>query len=241
MKKELLIASVFAATIAGAGSVTTSNMMGYVPVEGAPSAAVADGYKMYMVVAPFEGYDAGQQISLAEVIQTAGLSENDEIFIPIATGYANYKLNGSKSWVASKNVTIASDGTVTEISGTPAASAMIARGKGFWVKTKATSLSLFGNAVTAATQVSAVAGDSKFAWTMIGSTLNGPIAISNLSGIGAQGDVIVLANGTRYTKGVLAWRNTTSGKPVELTDSDKIPAGVGFWYASKSGLQDVNL
>lgn len=239
MKKELLIASVFAATIAGAGSVTTSNTMGYVPVDGANS-TTANGKKMYMVVAPFSGYDNGQ-IALADVIQTAGLSQGDEIFIPNGAGYDNYTLDDKGAWTASKIVTINSDGTVTEKSGKPADTATIDRGNGFWVKTEASSLSLFGNAVTAKAQVSAAGGGSKNAWTMIGSTLNGEIAMKDLSGVGAQGDVIVLANGTRYTKGASAWKNTTLRSPQALTDADKIPPGVGFWYASKSGLQNQNL
>lgn len=233
MKKELLIASVFAATIAGAGSVTTSNTMGYVPVDGANS-TTANGKKMYMVVAPFSGYDNGQ-IALADVIQTAGLSQGDEIFIPNGAGYDNYTLDDKGAWTASKIVTINSDGTVTEKSGKPADTATIDRGNGFWVKTEASSLSLFGNAVTTVAQVSAAGGGSKNAWTMIGSTLNGAIQVSSI--VGVKGDVIILANGTRYTKAATGWYKTptvSSASPV--TDSDVIPAGVGFWYASKDGL-----
>ena len=234
MKKELLIASVFAATIAGAGSVTTSNTMGYIPVTAANSTAV-DSKKMYMVVAPFVGYDS-DKIALADVIQTAGLTENDEIFIPNGTGYDNYKLNDKGAWSASKVVTINSDGTVTEKSGTPAETAEIVRGKAFWVKTAATSISLFGNAVPDVAEVSAAGGESKNAWTMIGSTLNAPIALSSLDG--SSGDTIILANGTRYVKGGTSrWKNFTTGKPVALGTEESIPAGVGFWYGTKSGFK----
>lgn len=238
MKKELLIASVFAATIAGAGSVTTSNTMGYVPVDGANLTTVG-GKKMYMVVAPFAGYDNGQ-IALADVIQTAGLTQGDEIFIPNGAGYDNWTL-GADGWSSAKKATIDAQGNVVYGQSLSATEAKIDRGKAFWVKTAASTVSLFGNAVTTVAQVSAAGGETKNAWTMIGSTLNGEILMENLESFGRQGDVIVLANGTRYTKGATGWKNTTSRKPVVLTDDDKIPAGVGFWYASKSGLQNQNL
>lgn len=227
MKKELLVASAFAAfaALAADTTVVTSNEMGFVPVSSGLSKAEAEG--MYLVTAPFSGYEGGN-IKVADFLQTANLAENDELFIPNGAGYDNYKLNANKVWEPVKKCTI-SGGEVKTVDGTPATDATVARGTGFFVKTSAAQINLFGNAEKTPQQLT-VTG-----WKLIGSTIipASDIAVTSLGG--GNGDMIILADGTKYQYKSSAWKKyvaTVEAGQSHWTDAtdDTIPAGVAFWY-----------
>jgi len=226
MKKELLIASLFTATVASAGSLTTSNTMGFVPI----SSSLAKGEGMYLVTPPFSGYDAATSVAVSDVIQTANLAEGDELFIPNGEGYDNYRLKNDKTWEAVKKVTI-SGGSVETVDGTPSTSLQVPRGSGFFVKTSVGQVNLFGNAETSASAVTVKQG-----WSMIGSSVpTGSTAVSSFDG--ATGDMILLADGTRYVKQSTEWKKyvktpAEGGSHWTSAGSDAIPAGVAFWYKS---------
>ena len=230
MKKELLIASVFAATVAGAGTVTTSNAMAYVPVNNAPC-ALQDSKRMYMVVAPFEGYDS-DQISVADVIQTAGLAAGDELLLrkEDGKGYNVWTLQADKTWKPVADITFSASGMQSS-SGTSPNVPLISRGQAFWVKTAATSLSLFGNSAgTTAKTVAIPAG-----WSMVGSTVpTGSVKISLINDC-STGDLIMLADGTRYQKKSAVWKKYANKIWADVVDTDAIPAGTAFWYMTQSG------
>lgn len=226
MKKELLVASAFAAfaALAADTTVVTSNEMGFVPV----SSVLAKAEGMYLVTAPFSGYASGTNIKVAEFLQTANLAENDELFIPNGAGYDNYKLNANKVWEPVQKCTI-SGGIVTADVGTPATDATVARGTGFFVKTNVGQINLFGNAVKSTAQVT-VTG-----WKLIGSTIIPASDIAVTSLLGGNGDMIILANGTKYQYKSSAWKKyvaTVEAGESHWTDAkgDTIPAGVAFWY-----------
>ena len=229
MKKELLVASVFAAAIAGAGTVTTSNTMAYVPVNNAPC-VTQDGKKMYMVVAPFEGYDTAQ-ISVADVIQTAGLAAGDELLLrkEDGKGYNVWTLQADKKWEPVADITFSASGTQSS-SGASPNDPLISRGQAFWVKTAATSLSLFGNSAgTIAATVTIPAG-----WNMVGSTVpTGSVKVSTIAG--STGDLIMLADGTRYQRKSAVWKKYANKTWADVVDADAIPAGTAFWYMTQSG------
>lgn len=238
MKKELFAVTALAAGMLLADTtptVTTSNMLGFLPVPD----TVAKASDMYLVTVPFRAYGATteQSINVAEVLQTANLAVGDELFIPAGEGkYNNYKLNASKVWEPAKVVTLNADGSVKTDSGVAAAEATVARGTAFWVKTSATQVNLLGEGVTAAKGVTVTGGESAFQWNLIGATTcTGSLNLGTL--VGSAGDVIRLANGTQYRYNASPSKAGWYKLPVKsgsVKTSDVIPAGVGIWYATKA-------
>lgn len=235
MKKELLIASALVGFVACAAdtTVTTSNTMCFVPVAQEMKSATG----MFLVTAPFADYVSGD-IKVADVISTANLSNGDKLLIPTATGdYDGYTLQDG-TWTPDKKCTLTADGGIVVGEAVEASDARIARGKAFWVKTSATQLNLFGNAVSAAVTVS-VAGGSKLNWALVGATLpTTEIAVASVPA-GNKGDTLVLANGTQYICNKDGKWVTYANPSTETTD--KIPAGVGFWIATTKGIELSNL
>lgn len=227
MKKELLVASAFAAfaALAADTTVVTSNEMGFVPV----SSGLSKAEGMYLVTAPFSGYEGGN-IKVADFLQTANLVKDDELFIPNGAGYDNYKLNASKGWDPVKKCTI-SGGIVTEAYGTPATDATVARGTGFFVKTSAEQINLFGNA-----EKTAKASELAKGWKLIGSTIpTGDVRL--LESFGQTGDMILLADGTKFLKKSDGWKKyvvkvDAGASHWQSASTDVIPAGVAFWYSA---------
>ena len=239
MKKELFAVTALAAGMLLADTtVTTSNTLGFLPVSDTKAKAAAG---MWLVTVPFIDYQgtAGaseQPVKVADVLQTANLTTGDELFIPAGDGkYDNYKLMSDKKWNAATVVTLNASGEATVAKGTPAAEATVARGTAFWVKTAATQINLLGEGVTAAKGVTvAGGGSSALKWNLIGATTC-KAAIDLASFDGQAGDTIRLANGAKYQYNATAkgWYAPTDRKnKVTIV----IPAGVGFWYATKNGM-----
>ena len=239
MKKELFVVTELAAGVLLADTmVTTSNTLGFLPVS--DTKAKASG--MWLVTVPFIDYqsEAGvseQAVKVEDVLQTANLNAGDELFIPnVGEGtYSNYVLNEGKKWVAAKVVTIDSTGTKNE-SGVAATVATVARGTAFWVKTSATQINLLGEGVTKDKSVTVYGGNEMNKWSLIGATTcKTEVNLANFKG--GKGDIIRLADGTQYFYNASA----KVGGWVKSTDlmsktTDKIPAGVGFWYATKNNI-----
>lgn len=218
MKKALLIASAVAATSLFA---VDSNEISFLPV----TPPAANGLTLLAV--PFNGYgsDNSASIAVADVLLTDGLSNGDKLYIPTTTKgvYNQYTLNDG-TWVPNKVVTITGSSKIAGDANSPT-EATIARGQAFWLETSASSVKLLGQAATQTkTTVSAVEGYQLLAPT----TSENDILISSLNG--EKGDMVILANGARYQKtATLGWRNLAN-RSAAITDADKIPAGVGFWY-----------
>lgn len=244
MKKELLIASIFASAVAVAGSVTTSNVMGLVKVNDDSAKASQDDYNVWLVTAPLTDYGSDANIAVADVLQTASLAEDDELWIPNGSGYNMYKLQSDGKWKAAKTVTAGPNGIQVTSADSPDV-ATVSRGQAFWVKTKATQINLFGEGVMAAKSVTVSGGTTKKAWSLIGSTAQtGSIDLSSLSG--KKGDMIRLANGQEYMYGgsgdSAGWYKKVNGAfDTSAKTTDTIAAGIGFWYATKEGIEFTSL
>lgn len=247
MKKELLIASIFASAIAVAGSVgsvTTSNVMGLVEVNDASAKASQGDYNVWLVTAPLTAYGSDANIAVADVLQTASLAVNDELWIQNGSGYNMYTLQSDGTWKAAKTVTAGPEG-ITEPEVDSPDKAKVSRGQAFWVKTKATQINLFGEGVTAAKSVTVSGGTTKKAWSLIGSTAQtGSIDLYSLSG--KKGDMIRLANGQEYMYGgsgdSAGWYKKVNGAfDTSAKTTDTIAAGIGFWYATKEGIEFTSL
>lgn len=222
MKKSFIIATVLATATAFAGQFE-SNPVALLQLSSIPG--TTDNLKL--VAMPFDGCaeTSGSSVKVADVLLTDTLEENDKLYIPTSTKgqYNRYTLNSSKVWVPANVVTVEGS-TITAGSGTPSNDAEVPRGGAFWLETSASSVRLLGQpaASMAKSDKSVSVGYQLLAPT----TSEIDVKVSDLAG--AKGDLIILADGTRYQKATSGWKVVSTREAV--TDSDVIPAGIGFWY-----------
>lgn len=228
MKKELLIASLFAATSVFAVTELESNSMSVLPdVE--PPCTAGEGRHLMLVTAPFAGYGSAANITVADVLLTDGLVAGDILYIQDTTkGMYNRYTLGDSGWEPAKKITINADGTRTE--GSKSADvAEVQRGKPFWLETAATKVTLLGQTADQTKQSVAVTSGS---YNLVAPTTSeNPVALTAV--FGTDGDRILLASGVKYMKVSGAWKQVSPAR-VDAS-SVVIPVGVGFWYMPSSG------
>lgn len=216
MKKILGVAVLMAAGVAlAATEVDSGNMFGFVPVTG------AKGLKA--VAVPVAGYGAGEDIAVAEILQTTGLAANDKLYTMTADGkYNQYTLNGNGVWVPAKVVTVVGN-KVNTTTADSASEATLKRGQAFWLDTAATKVYLMGQAATEAVTITPTEG-----WQMIGNpSMTAELKVSEVPGV-AGAYLAVGANKYQHLGEGDGWYNAKKRKAV--TDSDVIAVGQGAMY-----------
>ena len=217
MKKALFIASAVAATALFA---IESNEISFLPVT-----PVGSTSNLKLLAVPFNGYGTGdsESISVADVLLTDGLANGDKLYIPTdEKGKYNQYLLSNGTWEPAKVVTV-SGSDITAGQADSSGEATIARGQAFWIETEATNVKLLGQAATQTkTEKTLAVGYQLLAPT----TSENAIQVNQLGG--AKGDLILLADGTRYQKTASGWKNVATRAAVE--NSVVIQPGVGFWY-----------
>lgn len=238
MKKSFLIATVLA-TASAFATTFDSNPVGLLTLSSIPASG-----NLKLIAMPFDGCaeSSGESVKVADVLLTDGLTKSDDLstadklYIPTGTKgqYNRYSLNASGVWVPANVVTV-SGSTITAGSGTPSETAEVPRGGAFWLETAAPSVKLLGQ--PAATMEKVSKSVSVGYQLLAPTTSEIDIKVSDLTG--AKGDVVILADGTKY--------QFKDGDPgywtknrVQVTDDDKIPAGVGFWYKA-AGARTLSL
>lgn len=217
MKKILGAAVLMAAGAAlAATTIESSNTFGFVPATG------ATGLKA--VAVPVAGYGTDEDIKIAEVLQTANLAENDKLYTLNANGtYNQYTLNADKVWVPAKVVTVVG-GVVNESTTDAPEVATVARGKAFWLDTKATQVNILGQASAEAGSISVTTG-----WNLIGNpSMTTALKVSTITaGKGSRLNV----GTTYYQKGTSEWYKLPDYAGV--TDGDVIAVGQGAMLLKK--------
>jgi len=233
MKNALLIASAVAATSLFA---LDSNEIAYQPVSNPPSANADGGKHLLLLAASVTGYGTGSsgKIAVADVLLTTGLATGDKLYIQKSGGeYNSYTLQANGKWQANKVATVGASG-FSAGSSDSAENAEIDPGKAFWLETAATDVTLLGQA-SASSASSVVAG-----FQLLSSKASATaITLGSITGA-AKGDIILLADGTRYQMGRTKWMKVADAGTLLSVPTDAsevtIAAGVGFWYnAAASG------
>lgn len=230
MKKTIAILTGLVSVAAIAGSITTSNEMGVLAVD---PASAANG-KMMLAI-PYENYGAtGNAITLSDIIATSFLAEGDKLYVANAGGYDVYTLSNTGSWTPSTKVTVDATGALT-VTTTPSAELTpIARGQAVWLETSKSSIFLLGQVPAAAASVSVTGGGDMFKYNLVGQST--PTAVTLSSTFGANGDWLVLADGTTYARNKDTWKKVVKNdKTTTLVDAagTTLPIGTGFWYLAK--------
>lgn len=222
MKKSIAILSVLATSAAFAVTeVTSSNTFGFVPV-------TTSSTKLTCVAVPVNGYTTGTSIKIAEILQVTALAAGDKLYTMSDGKYNEYTLSSEKTWTPSKVVTVDGGGNFTEVGGTPAAEATIAPGGAFWLQTAATTISLMGDATTAATPAAITTG-----WQLIGNpSMTAAKDIQSI--VATPGSILKTATKTYNYAGGIGWvcLKGVVGKPTadnKTTDTLAIGEGALFY------------
>ena len=208
-----------------------------------------------IVAVPWQGFGAAGEISVADFVRTATLSEGDEIYVydGAARCYRAWSLTAEKTWEPMQSVT--KDGV---IAGTSADEATIARGAAAWLKRAAPSAPLYlvGEAPiqTVATQLepTQTAGvDGAQKWNLVAPVSAAPFDLKSITPVGECDRIVVPTAGAplNYTWKDGAWGydgvkqvqrgGRTVAVPYRETKATTIPAGTGFWYLNSSSSEDA--
>lgn len=250
MKKLLSLAccatAALAATSASAAVEQTIGTVGVISV------TVPAGQANTIIAAAFKDLsDTTKDASIANLVKTTNLKEGDKLmlFTGSSEPYSVWVLSGDNgTWTKSaKSYYVASDGTLTEGTGTAASDTTATAGTGLWLvrgnATDAATVTIYGAYVDGAKTTTTTAD----AWNLVGNP-----GIASFSGFtGVAGDKIVtVVNGAlrQYAYSGSAWyyettekktvtvagkeRTVVSKKKVEGTPS--IAPGEGFWYYTQS-------
>ena len=243
MKRSLALACLFASSLAFATATTTvtsGNTFGVLRVD------VGNTVEQVIIAIPWLAASTdNSDIKVTDVIKTANLYENDELYYYNTSTklYQVWQLSSSKEWVAAAVV----DGDGTE---TASADTTLKRGNAILLKrpgTKSSSIYLYGQVPSTSTcDVTMAQGTADTpAYTLIAppAVIATDLNSAEWSNVGS-GDVIVLDGGTVLNYVTIdntkKWAKRTgydssTNADTYSTTSSTISAGQGAWYVSRGG------
>lgn len=223
--------------------VASENTIGVLKVESSATSTV--------IAVPWESLAANEQdITVADLVRTATLSEGDELKVyDTATGkYRAWTLNESKEW---EPVTVVGGAESEE-----AGDSTIARGSGVWLTRQDTTkpIYLVGEVAEQSTTTTiAGANEEKPTWNLVAAPTVEAVDLNEKFPDANEGDVVLVPTDgapKRYTYKDGSWGyddyvKTFNKKGIEVvkvvrkTDVANVPIGTGFWYMNAGDDQNV--
>lgn len=217
--------------------VTAANTIGVMKVVPVSNTAI--------VAVPWNSLVTEGDILISNLVKTAGLGTGTKLHVynHESNGYDTWELDSSKNWNAVSRIsasTLAATGVNTP---SEAKSAVIARGKAFWLEQSSTAaVYLYGNHdTTAVTTVLDKGAPSAEVWNLIASPGADDFDISSINGNNADKIVVPTASAPKtYTRVNGRWGYSKvvveNGRAKVVRDESDtvVPAGSGFWYLSGS-------
>lgn len=237
-------------TDAGAmvSTVTSTNVIGVLKVESSVTTTA--------VAVPWASYDGTNDISVADIVRTANLTEGDSLkaYDPDSKTYKEWTLGADKTWQPSS--TISTSGN--ESAGN-ADAYKVARGSAVWLTRADPSqpIYLVGGAAsgTVETELEAAPSETKSSWNLVGNPKVESVDVKNLLGAKTGDQVIVPTAGAPKNYVFVEGKGWGYYKtvPYEIdgvkvgvqsvftTDDTYVPAGAGFWYLNSSTSKDAKI
>ena len=223
--------------------VSSENTIGVLKVESSAKSTV--------IAVPWESLAANEQdITVADLVRTATLSEGDELKVyDTATGkYRAWTLNGSKEW---KPIPVVGGASSEE-----AGDSTIARGSGVWLTRKDTTqpIYLVGEVAEQSTTTTiAGANEEKPTWNLVAAPTVESVDLNEKFPDANEGDVVLVPTDgapKRYTYKDGSWGyddyvTTVNKKGIEVakvvrnTNVTNVPIGTGFWYMNAGDAKNV--
>lgn len=237
MKKELLIASLFACGVAVAGEFVS---------ETTGILKCTSDKKETIVSIPWVGYGDNAKIQVNEIIRTTGLEAGDKLLAPDgAGGYDSWTLTTDGKWVADSKTTIGAKGSDSQAG--EDSSKELNRGDGFWlVKNDSYEAGtefnyyLLGQKPESASVAKKLTGTG---WHLLSNAGDADKEVSAIVTDPANGDLVIKADGSKYVKGRSgSWKKFVNGTASGDASGVKIKAGEGFWLNKiNSGTSTLSL
>ena len=231
---------------------TSENIIGVLKVESSVTTTA--------VAVPWASYDGTNDISVADIVRTANLTEGDSLkaYDPDSKTYKEWTLGADKTWQPSSTYSTSGTTSGNESAGN-ADAYKVARGSAVWLTRTDPSqpIYLVGGAAsgTVETKLEAAPSDTKSSWNLVGNPKVESVDVKNLLGAKTGDQVIVPTAGAPknyvYVEGK-GWGYYKT-VPYEIdgvkvgvvsvfttVDTD-VPAGTGFWYLNSSTSKDAKI
>lgn len=239
MKKELLIASLFACGAAVAGEFVS---------ETTGILKCSSDKKETIVSIPWVGYgkDANGEdvkIQVNEIVRTTGLDEGDQLLAPNGSGGYNCWVLENGAWKATAKTVVGSNGSST--SAGASADATLQRGDGFWLVKATTPTAPFTYYLLGQKPASdaAIAKELTAAgWNLVANSGTVAKTLDQLVPSPAAGDLVVTADGNKFVKNRSGkWMKYVGGIANVDASTFTIDAGKGFWYNKQNSSEKATL
>ena len=203
--------------------VTTENVIGVLAITNAPATTI--------IGVPFKSLADDGSISVSNLVQTANLSEGDELKAFDADGKLHSWTLTDGAWVPD----YVSGGTGTEMS-EDADKIKLARGKGVWLTRKDPKASV----EAAETELDVATDEAPKAWNMVAPPSVEPVKLNDVFTVDDGSTIQVppareggIPRNYTFKNGKWGYDGSENGIPKRI-ESDTLPPGRGFWYINKS-------
>ena len=211
--------------------VTTENVIGVMVVTNAPATTI--------IGVPFKSLANDGSISVSNLVQTANLSEGDELKAFDADGKLHSWTLTDGAWVPD----YVSGGTGTEMS-EDADKIKLARGKGVWLTRKDPTKPIYfvgeASVEAAETELDVATDEAPKAWNMVAPPSVEPVKLNDVFTVDDGSTIQVppareggIPRNYTFKNGKWGYDGSENGIPKRI-ESDTLPPGRGFWYINKS-------
>ncbi len=211
--------------------VTTENVIGVMVVTNAPATTI--------IGVPFKSLADDGSISVSNLVQTANLSEGDELKAFDADGKLHSWTLTDGAWVPD----YVSGGTGTEMS-EYADKIKLARGKGVWLTRKDPTKPIYfvgeASVEAAETELDVATDEAPKAWNMVAPPSVEPVKLNDVFTVDDGSTIQVppardggIPRNYTFKNGKWGYDGSENGIPKRI-ESDTLPPGRGFWYINKS-------
>lgn len=211
--------------------VTTENVIGVMVVTNAPATTI--------IGVPFKSLADDGSISVSNLVQTANLSEGDELKAFDADGKLHSWTLTDGAWVPD----YVSGGTGTEMS-EDADKIKLARGKGVWLTRKDPTKPIYfvgeASVEAAETELDVATDEAPKAWNMVAPPSVEPVKLNDVFTVDDGSTIQVppareggIPRNYTFKNGKWGYDGSENGIPKRI-ESDTLPPGRGFWYINKS-------
>ena len=214
--------------------------------------------KKTIIAVPWLSLADGGNISVANLVKTAGLKEGDKLHVynKAESRYDVYELASDRAWMPKAIYKVGADGTVEAVSSGTPETTTVARGNGVWLERQDTTKAIvsYGQVASGTVETTIDAGTAeKPTWNLLAVPTTEAVNLANF-GTDANDRILVPTEGaprvytvennawgaTKTVEVTDRWGNKTGGVKVIREDATTLPAGTGFWFLNGGDKKNVN-
>lgn len=217
----------------------------------------ATSAKKAIIAVPWLSLADGGNISVANLVKTAGLTAGDKLHVynKAASRYDVYELAADRAWTPKAIYKVGADGTVEAVSSGTPETTTVARGNGVWLERQDTAKAIvsYGQVASGTVATTIDAGTAeKPTWNLLAVPTTTAVDVAATFGASEADTLIVPTAGAPkictvkdgawgYEKAVsVTDKFGKTGVKVVRETVTELPAGTGFWYLNGGAAKAVN-